>query len=107
MTFHIFMFSLLFFRAQSHEMSIDMINQILYYFQGEVFTQFVVAYPVVFGLIILGYILHFMPMKVEVKTQEFITALPLPAKAALLTLLVWLVAQFKSADIKPFIYFQF
>ncbi|MBZ0180164.1 MAG: MBOAT family protein [Melioribacteraceae bacterium] len=106
-TFHIFMFSLLFFRAQSHELSIDMLHQILYYFQGEVFVQFIEAYPVVFGLIILGYILHFLPMKAEVKTQEFITSLPLPAKAALLTLLVWLVAQFKSADIKPFIYFQF
>lgn len=106
-TFNIFTFSLFFFRAQSHDIAMDMINQILFFFEGEVFWQFIGAYPTVVCLVVIGYILHFLPEKYEIKTEKLITRLPMWGKALLLTVLVWFVAQFKSADIQPFIYFQF
>ena len=106
-TFHLFMFSLLFFRAQSTELAGDMLNQIFNYFNGEVFFQFIESSPVVVMLVIVGFITHFTPKKLDMKIQGLISRLPNWGMALLLTLVIWLVAQFKSADIQPFIYFQF
>lgn len=106
-TFHIFTFSLIFFRAQTHELGIDMINQVFYYFNGEVFFQFLSGYKTVFSLIMLGVIMHMIPKKYEVKMEQILTDMPTTGKAFLFAGLIWIVAQFKSADIQPFIYFQF
>ncbi|MDZ7764049.1 MAG: MBOAT family O-acyltransferase [Melioribacteraceae bacterium] len=106
-TFNLFTFTLLFFRAQSHQLAIDMMLQIWNYFHPEVFFQFIEGYTLVFILILIGYITHFTPQKLENKIQEMITNLPFVGKAILITLVIWVVAQFKSADIQPFIYFQF
>ncbi|MCF8261764.1 MAG: MBOAT family protein [Melioribacteraceae bacterium] len=106
-TFHIANLCWIFFRAQSFEMGMDMLEQIFTFFQPEVFMQFIGGYTTVFVLIIIGYILHFMPRSAEVKFEGLITRLPLLAKAILLALMIFIVAQFKSADIQPFIYFQF
>jgi D-alanyl-lipoteichoic acid acyltransferase DltB (MBOAT superfamily) len=106
-TFHIFTFSMLFFRPQSTEISLDIMDQILNYFHGEVFFQFITGYPVVFGLIVLGFITHYLPNKLDEYSQKIIGNMPVIGKALLLAVVIWLVAQFKSADIQPFIYFQF
>jgi hypothetical protein len=55
----------------------------------------------------LGFGLHLLPKTVENKAQDAVTALPLLGKAVLLTLFAALVMQVKSADVQPFIYFQF
>ncbi|MGD8779570.1 MAG: MBOAT family O-acyltransferase [Ignavibacteria bacterium] len=106
-TFNVFTFTLILFRAQSLQTGYEMINQILSYFHPEVIIQFVEGYPVVFGLVVLGYIMHFTPKKAEVSLEHFLVKMPPMVKALILALLVWIVAQFKSADIQPFIYFQF
>ena len=106
-TFHVFAFSLLFFRPQSFQNAYDMVHQIFTYFKGEVFIQFVNGYPMIALLIVIGYMLHYIPQKWELAWQGFVTKLPLVGKAILLVIVIWLVAQFKSADIQPFIYFQF
>ena len=106
-TFHIFTFSLIFFRAQTYELGADMINQIIYYFNGEVFFQFLTSYKMVFSIILLGLIVHVIPKRIEMYVQQMITNMPAVGKAFLFAALIWVVAQFKSADIQPFIYFQF
>lgn len=106
-TFHVFTFSMIFFRAQTWQLGMDMINQIFTYFHGQVFWQFVEGYPLVFTLIIIGFLAHYIPPKMEAKMQDMVTRSPLLAKAILLVITIWVVAQFKSSDIQPFIYFQF
>lgn len=106
-TFNLFTFTLLFFRAQSHQVALEMVSQMWNYFNPEVFFQFIEGYPLVFILIVIGYLTHFTPAKWEEIAQKFITNLPFIGKAILLAFVIWMVAQFKSADIQPFIYFQF
>lgn len=106
-TFNLFTFTLLFFRAQSHTIAVDMIQQMINYFHPEVFIQFINGYPLVFILIIIGYITHFTPQKFDDWMQTWITNLPLVGKALLIAAVIWIVAQFKATDIQPFIYFQF
>lgn len=106
-TLHIWAFSMIFFRVQSYQAGFDMISQIVNYFNFEVFYQFIEGYTLVFMLILIGYITHYIPRKAEDSIQKFITGLPLIGKAILITIVIWLVIQFKAADIQPFIYFQF
>ena len=84
-----------------------MINQILFYFNGAVFFQFVQAYPIIVLMMVTGFILHFTPKSMEEKAEHFIQKLPLVGKALVLVVVIWLVIQVKSSDIQPFIYFQF
>jgi len=106
-TFHLFAFSLLFFRPQSNQLAFEMLDQIFNFFKAPVFMQFVEGYPIIVVMVVVGYLLHFVPKKLELKWEAFVTKLPLVGKAILLCAVIWLVVQFKSADIQPFIYFQF
>jgi hypothetical protein len=56
---------------------------------------------------LLGYGLHMMPAYMEHRTQEMVTGMPVFFQAALITLIAALVMQVKSAEVQPFIYFQF
>jgi len=106
-TFHIWAFSMLFFRAQSTQHGIDMVNQILNYFKPEVFFQFISGYSIVFALYIIGFLSHYTPKRIEEYLKERLTNASLFSQAAILTLVIWIVVQFKSLDVHPFIYFQF
>lgn len=106
-TFHLVGFSFLIFRAKDFQNVIDMLDQIYQFFHAEVFLQFAEKLPLIFSLLILGYLFHFLPAKLGVWFQKIIIAMPLPIKVLLLVTVIWVAAQFKSADIQPFIYFQF
>lgn len=106
-TFHLIAISFLVFKVSNLSVIGDVFSQIFNFFHGEVITQFLELMPLISALMILGYLFHFMPVKVESFAQRMITRLPAFGKAILLVIIIWLVAQFKSADIQPFIYFQF
>lgn len=107
LTFHLVVFSFMIFRTDDFQNIADMLNQIVNFFHGEIFFQFVERMPVIFGLMMLGYVFHFLPNKFEEFAQRTVSAMPLIGKAILLALVIWIAAQFKSADIQPFIYFKF
>ncbi|MCF8242074.1 MAG: MBOAT family protein [Melioribacteraceae bacterium] len=106
-TFHLVSFCWIFFRAQSFELGWGMLDQIFNNFQPAVFFQFVEGYSVVFVMIIIGYILHYIPRNIELRTSDYVGKMPLLGKVMLLVVIIWIVAQAKTADIQPFIYFQF
>jgi D-alanyl-lipoteichoic acid acyltransferase DltB (MBOAT superfamily) len=106
-TFHIVCFAWIPFRADSMQKVGEMFTQIFTYFQPEVFMQLINGYRSVFVLMITGYIIHFIPKEIDLKLQQKVTCMPLWAKAALLCIAIFIVIQMKSADIVPFIYFQF
>ncbi|KAB2842503.1 MAG: MBOAT family protein, partial [Melioribacteraceae bacterium] len=106
-TFHLVVFSFMIFKSNDFQTVTDMLGQIINFFHGEIFFQFIERLPVIFILIVLGYLFHFLPNKVETYALKIVTALPLAGKAVLLAIVIWIAVQFKSADILPFIYFQF
>jgi hypothetical protein len=55
----------------------------------------------------LGFLFHFTPVSFEISIEKMIAKTPLFFKAVILVLIIMLVVQFRSADIQPFIYFQF
>ncbi len=106
-TFHLVAFSFMVFKNRDFQTVLDMLDQIATFFHGEVFIQFVEQLPLIFGLIVTGYLFHFLPSRLEKVGIKFISSFPLFGKVLLLVIVIWIAAQFKSADIQPFIYFQF
>lgn len=106
-TFHLIAFAWVIFSASSFEKAIDVYSQIFVFFHSEVFMQFVTAMPQIVILIALGYLMHFAPARLEQKCIELVTASPIIVKALILAIVIWTAAQVRSADLQPFIYFQF
>ena len=107
LTFHFVCFCWIFFRADNMEIAGQVISRIIHHFTPELFFDFIVGYKAVVCLMIMGYILHFVPSTIEIKAEKWFTETPLIAKAAMMIALIIVVIQTKSAGIQPFIYFQF
>lgn len=106
-TFHLIAFSFLVFRFADLEKVKIVISQIINYFHGEIYMQFIEKLPVISILIVLGYLLHFFPVKAEEKIKDFIGNMPLIGKVILLAVVVYIAAQFKSANPLMPTYFQY
>jgi D-alanyl-lipoteichoic acid acyltransferase DltB (MBOAT superfamily) len=106
-TFHLVCFAWIFFRADSMQKVGEIFTQLFRHFEPAVFLQFVTGYRTIFILMLIGFIIHFIPKKWDLKIRQIITGWPLWAKALLFCLAIFTVIQMKSAEIVPFIYFQF
>ena len=58
-------------------------------------------------IMLIGFVLHFIPEEIEKKAQQLVVKMPLIFQCCFFILVVLLVIQFKSSEIQPFIYFQF
>jgi alginate O-acetyltransferase complex protein AlgI len=106
-TFHFVCFCWIFFRASSFESAQEVIDQILFHFHPDLFVQVIQGYQYVFLLILLAFVLHFIPNVSTEYMIRYLMACPIVVKSILLSLLIFFVAQIQSSDIQPFIYFQF
>jgi alginate O-acetyltransferase complex protein AlgI len=106
-TFHFVCFCWIFFRASTMEVAQQMISQITTQFTPQILFEFISGYREVLLLMILGYVLHFLPTATEKRAEVWVTRMPLAGKAALVVSIIILVVQTKSSGIQPFIYFQF
>lgn len=106
-TFHFVCFCWIFFRAENTEVAGKVISQILFHFTPGVFASFVAGYRDILLVMGMGYLLHFIPNKIDFKARNWVTHLPLVGKVALVVTVIVIVMQVKSTGIQPFIYFQF
>jgi len=106
-TFNLVAFCWIFFRASSFGSALSILQQILSNFKGELFLELISGYQGVFLLMALGYAIHFIPVKIENLIKKGITISPGFVQAALLAIMIYLVYQTRSAEVQPFIYFQF
>jgi len=107
LTFHFVCFCWIFFRAPDMQTVTAMVGQIWNSFNVMLFPQLIAGYQAVMFLMLIGYILHFLPASFERKSEQWVIQLPLAGKVVLLATVIFLVIQTKSSDIQPFIYFQF
>ena len=85
----------------------QVLSQIFTHFSPQIFPEFVSGYKTVLMLMAIGYVLHFIPKSIELKSEQVVIKMPLALKTVLLVGMIVLVIQTKSAGIQPFIYFQF
>ena len=69
--------------------------------------EFIVGYRVVIFLMLLGFVLHFLPNDISQVVEQRVVNMSLIGKAACIVAVIVIVIQVKSAVVQPFIYFQF
>lgn len=106
-TFHVVCFGWILFRAESMQAVGELTRQIAFNFHPEVFPQFIAGYKGVCLLMVIGFVLHFMPKSAERYACGLVTRSPLVLQAAMGAAVIFLVVQMRSAGVQPFIYFQF
>lgn len=106
-TFHLVCAGWVFFRADSMDTALAVFRQIFTSFHPELFWGVVSGYSTVFVLMLVGYVAHFLPARADNAIRSGVTKAGVVGQAVLLVLAIWVVVQFKSSDVVPFIYFQF
>ncbi|MFR9636343.1 MAG: MBOAT family O-acyltransferase [Rikenellaceae bacterium] len=107
LTFHIVGLGWILFRAESMEVVRSMLSQIFSDFGWQYIGQEVISCSTFFGLLALGFMLHFAPSSWSVKVNDTITRAPFGVQIAAIVAIIWVVMQVSSSEIQPFIYFQF
>ena len=84
-----------------------MLTQIFTNFHPELFVDVLTSYWHVFSLIVLGYVLHFVPDRFSQRCKRAFVRMPVIVYALVLIVVIVAIIQVKTSEIQPFIYFQF
>ncbi len=107
LTFNFITFTRIWFRGESMQGISDLLGQIASNFGWQQVPAMIMAYHKVFLVIILGFVLHWLPGSFKTNWTNRFIASPFYVKAIISTLVVFVVYQSLSADLQPFIYFRF
>lgn len=116
-TFTFISFTRLFFRSGSNldpasanqkawQTANDMVTRIGSHWSGNEW-DIINAYSNVFLLFLLGMTIHWLPENWKRRYRLAFASLPLPVMCTICILTVFIIYQFVSAEMQPFIYFQF
>ncbi|MFR9166649.1 MAG: MBOAT family O-acyltransferase [Dysgonomonas sp.] len=106
--FHFVAFCWIFFRAGTFADAGSVISKITELkFDPSDWMTIIHSYKNVFILILIGFILHFLPQSWSDKTRAVFNKTPLIGKAVVIGMVFWLVYATASSGPQPFIYFQF
>ena len=117
-TFTFITFTRLFFRSSSNldpatanevawETAQNMIGQIGGAWNNSIILPFLGEYWEVVTLFVLGMIIHWLPERWKRRYRIMFASLPIPIMVLVVAIVVFVVYQFVTADMQPFIYFQF
>ncbi|GAA4304097.1 MBOAT family O-acyltransferase [Compostibacter hankyongensis] len=106
-TFHLVCFCWIFFKASSFSDAWTMLHQIFLNFDGGTWSAFYAGYSTVLWVMLLGYVLHFIPARTEERAVRGLQWLPSWSYVFILTGLIWAIIQVKTAQPVMPIYLQF
>lgn len=107
LTFHFVCFCWVFFKAATFHDAWALLHQVVYDFQPGIWQELYTGYTAVFWVMILGFVLHFMPPAAEFSTERFFARVPVLGSVAIMVVFIWLIVQVKSTQPMIPIYFQF
>lgn len=106
-TFHFVCFCWIFFAAKDMDTGWLMLHQIGTNFYWNLIPDTLSGYLPVFIVMLIGFITHLLPTSVKEAYTSAFVKLPMAVYPVVLALVAFLLFQVMSADIQPFIYFQF
>ncbi|MEY4288024.1 MAG: hypothetical protein RLZZ30_112 [Bacteroidota bacterium] len=109
LTFNFITFTRIWFRLDEAGEPLKMIDHIYQHFDfsWNVFVKVLETYQTVFWLILVGFILHWLPQSWKDKGTSTFAKIPFLFQALSIALSVFLMYQAISDTFKPFVYFQF
>lgn len=106
-TFNFITFTRIWFRADSMESTWKIIGQISNNFNFALIPEISNSYSTVFIVMLLGFVIHWLPIKVKDWYRETFIAFPLFIKLIVSVIVIFGVYQAMSSELQAFIYFQF
>jgi alginate O-acetyltransferase complex protein AlgI len=106
-TFNLVVFTWIPFRAASLEAIRNIFGQIVYHFQAPFAWQIVKAYYVVVILMVLAFFIHWLPASWKNWYRGWFVIFPVWVQIMVVILVIFILVQFSSSGLQPFIYFQF
>jgi alginate O-acetyltransferase complex protein AlgI len=107
LTFNFITFTRIWFRGESMQGTWELLHQIGNDFQFALIPDIVVGYKWVFLMMLFGFVLHWWPSRLKERYMQWFVKTPLWVKVVISTVVVFVIYQSISADMQPFIYFQF
>lgn len=106
-TFAFVTFTRIYFRGESMDHISRWYHQVWYNMDWSTAWDIIVHYQLVFWVMLVGYITHWLPERTKDKVENLYGKSPIPVKIGISVLVGVLCYQAFSADFQPFIYFQF
>ena len=106
-TFVFITFTRIWFRSESMEKANALIHQVLHEFNAGIIPEVLWSYRLVFAVMALGYFTHWVPERWKQSLLDAFIRTPLWAKVLIAAVTIFIIYQSWSADLQPFIYFQF
>lgn len=106
-TFNFITFTRIWFRGESMETTRQILHQIGNSFSPELIPEILSSYSNVFIMMLIGYIIHWLPTKVKDWYRESFIRLPFFVQLIIAVITVFGVYQAMSSELQAFIYFQF
>jgi D-alanyl-lipoteichoic acid acyltransferase DltB (MBOAT superfamily) len=97
----------IYFRSPSLEIVNEIYDRIWNHFSFHLFMDVLKGYHVVLGIVLAGYLIHWIPERYKETYRLKMASLPMPVLITLCVLIVFAMYQFMSGEMQPFIYFQF
>lgn len=107
LTFNLVSFAWIFFRAVDMQSAQAMISQIAGNFSFGLIPIMILSYYKIFLVIIIGLLIHWLPSSFKENYRGKFIQSHISFKILVVVFVVFIIYQAKSAEIQPFIYFQF
>ncbi len=107
LTFTFICFTWILFRSPDMATLQTILLRMGYAFSWNTIPSIISAYDTTIGLILLGFIIHFLPSSIKEILRGYFINLPTFIKITLVILFIVLIYQVNSATVQPFIYFKF
>jgi D-alanyl-lipoteichoic acid acyltransferase DltB (MBOAT superfamily) len=100
-------FTRIFFRSDSLDAVSLIFDRITNHFGAALTFNIIQGYALVFSVILIGYLIHWIPETIKEKYRLKFAELPLPVMSLVAVVFVFCIYQMVSGEMQPFIYFQF
>ncbi len=108
-TFNFITFTRIWFKLDEDGMPLVMLDQIWNHFDftWQAFVTVLQTYQAVFWVMLIGFVVHWLPDTLKGMYERAYTALPIPLQAVSVAIIVFLMYQAVSSEAPPFVYLQF
>jgi hypothetical protein len=89
------------------QQAILMIDQMVHHFQAALIPEILMGYKTIFALIIIAFVIHWLPSQTKENYRGLFIRTPLVVKIFIFVIAAFIIYQFKTAELQPFIYFKF
>jgi D-alanyl-lipoteichoic acid acyltransferase DltB (MBOAT superfamily) len=109
LTFNFITFTRIWFRLDGEGEPVKMLQHIWnkFDFDWNTFVTVLVTYQSVFWVILVGYIVHWLPDSIKKSWENLFAKFPMPVQAIAVSIIIFVMYQAVSDTFKPFVYFAF